>query len=74
LLQAHNFVGFSDNLKIFTYQTMVQLCSDEDNMDQIAHRLQKVEKDVGQWKTTPAQRRDLYTTVARALDKINDTV
>lgn len=51
---------------------MIQLSSDEGSMDQVHQRAQSVEKDIAQWKITSEQKRSLFTTVARALDKIND--
>lgn len=43
-------------------------------MDLIHQRALGVEKDIAQWKITSEQKRGLFTTVARALDKINDNV
>jgi hypothetical protein len=52
---------------------MVQLCSDEGSMDMIMARVCLVEKECAQWNVTSSQRKELYETVAKALDKINDS-
>jgi hypothetical protein len=36
-------------------------------------RAHEVAKDTENWKLSSAQKRGLYATVAKALDKINDT-
>lgn len=42
-------------------------------MEIVQQRAQNVDVDSKKWKISAEERRDLYKTVAHALDKINDT-
>ena len=66
-------MNFSDQLKLYTYRNLIELCSKEETMEIVQQRAQNVDVDSKKWKISAEERRDLYKTVAHSLDKINDT-
>ena len=50
-------------MKLYTYRNLMEI---------VQQRAQNVDVDSKKWKISAEERRDLYKTVAHALDKIND--
>lgn len=70
----YNNNGTSDEgMKAFTYEQMINVCSENNCLEIIAQRAATIEQEAKDWKLTQAERRSLFKTVATALDKANYT-
>ena len=73
LVQLYNSVHTNSGIKSFAFEKLIDLCSRENCCEIVVERARKIVQESASWTLSNDERKSLYQTVGRALDKIGES-
>ena len=73
LVQLYNSVHTNTGIKSFSFERLIDLCLLENCCDIVVERARKIVIESATWNLTKEERRSLYKSSARALDKMGES-